>query len=167
MSTNLLSGRSAKTDTVSLISLLFPKRSHDHTLQYGFLLVLTKSLLVAFVLISAVNYILINYSLRGHFANPYLYILSDALSDNEHADIECLNCKPTVHLQCQRYVNTRKYQVGCMSPPSSLYPILITGLGGCGSHHIAQRLGRMGLQLPHEELGGDGSVVRVASISSC
>ena len=155
-----MSDRFAK-NTVPLISLLYPRRSHDHAIHFRILLVLSKKILKAFILFNALYFIFIKYSLRGHFANPYLLILSDALSDNELADIECFDCKPKIHLQCQRYINTRKYDASCMSPPSLLYPVLITGLGGCGSHHIAQRLDRMGLQLPHEELGEDGSVVRV------
>ena len=161
-SNNLMSDRFAKIDTVPLISLLYPRRSHDHAIHFRIFLVLSKRILTAFILFCALYIIFIKCSLRGHYANPFLFILSDALSDNELSDIECFDCKPEIHLQCQRYINTRRYQASCMSPPSSLYPVLITGLGGCGSHHIAQRLDRMGLQLPHEELGEDGSVVRLS-----
>jgi hypothetical protein len=65
---------------------------------------------------------------------------------------------------CRRFVNTRKYQVDCRPVISSLYPLLITGLGGSGTHESAAKLIRKGLNLPHEELGLDGSVVSDSSL---
>lgn len=63
--------------------------------------------------------------------------------------------------ECQHIVNSRAFHIDCMPVPASLYPVLITGLGGCGSHNIANLFDRMGVELPHEGLGRDGSVVRV------
>lgn len=60
---------------------------------------------------------------------------------------------------CQKYLNTRKYHPDCMPRPTTLYPILITGLGGSGTHFMANELQKIGLHLNHEELGRDGSVV--------
>jgi hypothetical protein len=65
---------------------------------------------------------------------------------------------------CRRFVNTRKYQVDCRPVTSSLYPLLITGLGGSGTHESAAKLIKKGLNLPHEELGLHGSVVSDSSL---
>lgn len=67
---------------------------------------------------------------------------------------------PENALNCSRFLNTRKYEVDCMGIPTKLYKILITGLGGSGTHEVAEAAEKVGLQLPHEKLGYDGSVVR-------
>ena len=60
-----------------------------------------------------------------------------------------------VHPLCQRYVNTRKYVPQCMNTiPEKLYTLLITGLGGAGSHHVSLVLG-----MTHECVDGFGAVV--------
>jgi hypothetical protein len=66
--------------------------------------------------------------------------------------------------QCRRFINTRKYQVDCRPVVSSLYPLLVTGLGGSGTHESAAKLIKKGLDLPHEVLGVDGSVVNDSSL---
>jgi hypothetical protein len=66
--------------------------------------------------------------------------------------------------QCRRFINTRKYQVDCRPVVSSLYPLLVTGLGGSGTHESAAKLIKKGLDLPHEVLGVDGSVVSDSSL---
>lgn len=66
--------------------------------------------------------------------------------------------------QCRGFINSRKYQVDCRPVVSSLYPLLVTGLGGSGTHESAAKLIEKGLDLPHEELGVDGSVVSVSSL---
>ena len=66
---------------------------------------------------------------------------------------------------CQRYLNTRKFSSTCMQliPSDNLIPVLITGLGGSGTHKIAEKLIENGLQVRHEGIGYHGSVVRYVS----
>ena len=71
---------------------------------------------------------------------------------------------PEAALNCSRFINTRKFKVDCMGTPTKLYKILITGLGGSGTHLVAEAAERVGLRLPHEKLGYDGSVVRCRSL---
>ena len=66
---------------------------------------------------------------------------------------------------CQRFQNTRKYQSECMARPSVVYPLLLTGLGGSGTHAVTQQLRDHGMDVGHEELETHGSVVRTNTIS--
>lgn len=59
---------------------------------------------------------------------------------------------------CRRFHNTRKYHPACMSRPAVLYPLLVTGLGGSGTHDLASRLRAEGCRIMHEEIQTDGSV---------
>jgi hypothetical protein len=62
---------------------------------------------------------------------------------------------------CYQYLGTRKYVPACMPRPAVLLPVLVTCLGGCGSHYISDLLtdSAVGLDMPHESLGSHGSVV--------
>jgi hypothetical protein len=59
---------------------------------------------------------------------------------------------------CQRFYNTRKYHPACMPRPAELYPLLVTGLGGSGTHDLAIRLRAQGCRVAHEEIQSDGAV---------
>lgn len=61
---------------------------------------------------------------------------------------------------CNKYINTRKYHEECFPAPAKLYPVLITGLGGSGTHFLARELNHLGFHLSHEDIGADGAVVR-------
>ena len=66
---------------------------------------------------------------------------------------------------CQQFQNTRKYQSECMARPSVVYPLLVTGLGGSGTHAVTQQLRDHGMDVGHEEIETHGSVVRTNTIS--
>lgn len=61
---------------------------------------------------------------------------------------------------CGKYINTRKYHPHCFPPPLKLYPVLVTGLGGSGTHFITRELNALGFHLSHESIADQGSVVR-------
>lgn len=60
--------------------------------------------------------------------------------------------------ECSVIVNSRKYVQRCLPAPDELYPLLVTGLGGSGTHNIANSLRSMGVQVRHEMIDRDGSV---------
>lgn len=53
-----------------------------------------------------------------------------------------------------------RYDSRCFPVPRRLLPVLITGLGGAGTHAIATYLQEAGIRVEHEGIGVDGSVVR-------
>jgi hypothetical protein len=59
---------------------------------------------------------------------------------------------------CGPLLHSRKYDDRCMPRPRRLLPVLVTGLGGSGTHAIAQALAGRGVDMPHETMGKDGSV---------
>lgn len=60
---------------------------------------------------------------------------------------------------CSKYLNSRKYVEKCMPSPSKLLPILVTGLGGSGTHFYNNLLRSMHIDVYHESLtGSHGSV---------
>eukprot|EP01040_Poterioochromonas_malhamensis_P002461 gene2461-2617_t len=59
---------------------------------------------------------------------------------------------------CGKYINTRKYHPHCFPPPLKLYPVLVTGLGGSGTHFITRELNALGFHLSHESIADQGSV---------
>jgi hypothetical protein len=61
---------------------------------------------------------------------------------------------------CSSMLNTRKYDERCFPVPHVLRPVLITGLGGAGTHNVASLLQAAGILVEHEGVGPDGSVVR-------
>jgi len=78
---------------------------------------------------------------QKHLMNP---------SSVEHDDLSPL---------CSKYVFTRKFHPHCHPPSSEVRAILVTGLGGSGTHFIANHLRRLGYRLHHEGLDDDGAVV--------
>ena len=61
---------------------------------------------------------------------------------------------------CRRFMNSRKYQSECMERPTVVYPLLVTALGGSGTHAVSKQLRDHGYRIGHEEIETDGSVVR-------
>ena len=59
---------------------------------------------------------------------------------------------------CGPLLNTRKYDSRCFPLPFLKYPLLVTGLGGSGTHAITYHLQEAGIQVKHEELDKHGSV---------
>ena len=58
-------------------------------------------------------------------------------------------------------MNSRKYTPECMPMPEVLLPVLVTGLGGGGTHFMTRVLRQeCGLKMHHEGLGIHGAVVR-------
>ena len=66
----------------------------------------------------------------------------------------------SLHQHCTPILLSRKYDARCLPPPppSMLYPLLITSLGGAGTHKIADELQIMAYHVEHEGLGLDASV---------
>jgi hypothetical protein len=60
---------------------------------------------------------------------------------------------------CPAILNSRKYLPRCLPRPKDLYPLLITALGGAGTHSVARQLQSLGLLIEHESISIHGSVV--------
>jgi hypothetical protein len=73
--------------------------------------------------------------------------------------------RSSLHARCATLLYTRRFDTQCHPPQALQYPLLITGLGGAGTHHVAQRLAGEGWRVLHEEVGADGAVVRFPSLS--
>eukprot|EP01038_Epipyxis_sp_PR26KG_P013296 gene13296-17814_t len=93
----------------------------------------------------------------------------DSFQENtdNHYDMTISNKKPwfisSVRLNgyCRIVLFSRKYDDKCLPnwSKTSPFPLLLTGLGGSGTHMIANNLSYYdGLDLKHEELGRHGSV---------
>lgn len=74
-----------------------------------------------------------------------------------HRDISCTSLPP-LHEACAKYLHSRRFAADCMPYPKLLYPLLVTGLGGAGTHYIAAQLQALGYDLRHEAMGSQGSV---------
>jgi hypothetical protein len=72
----------------------------------------------------------------------------------------------SLHTRCATLLYTRKYDPQCHPPQTLQYPLLVTGLGGAGTHFVAKRLSAEGWRVRHEEIGADGAVVRT-SLAFC
>lgn len=59
---------------------------------------------------------------------------------------------------CGPILNSRGYHDRCLPRPLTLLPVLVTGLGGSGTHAIASSLKSMNIDMPHEKIGKHGSV---------
>jgi len=66
----------------------------------------------------------------------------------------------TLQSMCGKYLYTRKYDAFCMPRLQNIYPVLITGLGGSGTHFLTNKLRSAGFKFYHEDVAQDGSVVR-------
>ena len=64
-----------------------------------------------------------------------------------------------LHTLCKPLVNSRKFHKRCFPRPKLLYPLLITGLGGCGTHYVTSLCKEMGLDMAFESIGSHGAVV--------
>lgn len=65
---------------------------------------------------------------------------------------------------CLRLLNTRRFDESCHGS-SSVYPLLITGLGGSGTHAIARWLRERGLDLEHERIASLGAVAWMYAVN--
>lgn len=63
--------------------------------------------------------------------------------------------------RCTDILYSRKYDAACLPRPAQLLPILLTGLGGAGTHNLTNQLTKMGIRVDHESLLEDGTVVRI------
>lgn len=63
-----------------------------------------------------------------------------------------------LHQSCQRYLLSRRYAAACMPRSTVLLPVLVTGLGGSGTHAATNALRAAGVAVAHERLAKDGSV---------
>jgi hypothetical protein len=61
--------------------------------------------------------------------------------------------------RCGILLYTRKHDPFCHPARTLAYPLLISGLGGAGTHYAAQQLASDGWRVRHEELDVDGAVV--------
>jgi hypothetical protein len=68
---------------------------------------------------------------------------------------------PTFSKTCNPLINTRKYSSLCfpLLERHNLYPLLVTGLGGSGTHFITKELQTLGFNVAHEDIDRDGSIV--------
>ena len=68
--------------------------------------------------------------------------------------------------RCSRWWVSRKHDTLCFprpfddSPKESIFPLLITGLGGTGTHFVTLELQKLRFDLAHEGIGSDGAVVK-------
>lgn len=79
-----------------------------------------------------------------------LKILSSKLSSQNNSSRLAAICDPLI--------NTRKYDERCFPYPDHLFPLLITGLGGSGTHEITNKLRERGVRVRHEQIDVDGTV---------
>ena len=73
------------------------------------------------------------------------------------------------HSSCVSTANFSNYTLkddGCSSGGHIRFPLLITSLGGSGTHHVTCLLRNLGFKLDHERLAEDGAVVSV-NLSLC
>jgi len=59
---------------------------------------------------------------------------------------------------CGPLLLTRRYEALCHPPSALTHPLLVTGLGGAGTHYVARELELRGWLVQHESLDADGSV---------
>lgn len=87
----------------------------------------------------------------------------DSNSIYNHVQVENGNFSIANH--CSKFIHTRKYDDKCFPSPKldsdKIYPVLITGLGGAGTHFVSNFLNDIGYRFRHERLGKDGSVVSI------
>lgn len=86
-------------------------------------------------------------ALTAHLASPPEHTLTHKHTRSESA----------VSTRCLLTLNSRKYDPLC-HPHAEVYPLLVTGLGGCGTHYLARSLRALGVDVDHERLGSSGAV---------
>lgn len=115
------------------------------------------------------RYILCCYNVRifyslelssKHYVALYnLLKTSTASAISDHIDIKNRREDSLTNF-CSKYIFTRKYVDACMPRPDrdGLLPLLITGLGGSGTHYVANTLRGLGIDVTHEQIAKFGSV---------
>lgn len=66
--------------------------------------------------------------------------------------------RPALLRLCGALLNSRRYDDRCVPRPHALFPVLVTGLGGSGTHAVSDALSALGIDMPHERIGVHGSV---------
>jgi hypothetical protein len=103
-----------------------------------------------------------SYFTRGWYAflSTTLGIKQVELFPAETAVVTVSGSGVSLEARCGKLVNTRKNDPTCMpqvaTPPLST---LVTSLGGSGTHVVSFELCKIGLDMPHENMGVDGAVV--------
>lgn len=70
-----------------------------------------------------------------------------------------------ITLLCGPLLLTRKYHPECLPQPSAPVPLLLTSLGGAGTHGAAASLQRAGAAVQHEGLGRGGAVAWMYAVN--
>jgi hypothetical protein len=96
--------------------------------------------------------------LNNHNYNHKLKLLAKYLSNELNYEKLKLS-KILLHPMCSILLNTRKFNDKCLPNPLKLYPVLISGLGGSGTHQISNSLRKNKIFIKHESIDRDGSVV--------
>lgn len=66
---------------------------------------------------------------------------------------------------CRSLLNTRKHLTVCYGPEATVFPLLVTGLGGSGTHAVARRLREMGVDVDHEHIATHGAVAWMYAVN--
>jgi len=128
-------------------------------LQYGTIM---KDLVQEILRLSTTLASVEHYGRRVDDVQWYTSILNTIKMDQQH--LMSRSNKYDLSTQCSKYLFTRKYHPQCHPPSSMVKAILVTGLGGCGTHFVANHLRRLGWRLYHEGIDDDGAVVRSAML---
>ena len=91
--------------------------------------------------------------------NLHLQIENSFISATQNKYINISNANFNLETICPAILNSRKYLPKCLPRPKNLYPLLITALGGAGTHSVARQLQSLGLLIEHESISIHGSVV--------
>jgi hypothetical protein len=85
-----------------------------------------------------------------------------------HPNPELFSFNGSLHETCSLLLNTRKHRSACFpefsTPILRTFPVLITGLGGAGTHFLTKELQNLGFDLAHEDISSQGSVVSSRTI---
>jgi hypothetical protein len=87
-----------------------------------------------------------------------LLLLSSSSSSSSSINLSIHKNDQRLATICNPLLNTRKYDERCFPYPEQLLPLLITGLGGSGTHEIANTLRSRGVRVRHEQIDADGTV---------
>ena len=103
-------------------------------------------------------------NLEGDYEDNWKHKVSTLAEDlsEDYNYRDCSYHKSTsdkwLHPMCSVVINSMKFDSKCLPHPKELFPLLVTGLGGSGSHSIANELKNRGLKIGHESIDVDGSV---------
>ena len=98
------------------------------------------------------------YALNDKYLSIILSTVHKYLSKVRKDSSQNLNSQ-SLQDRCGKYIYTRKFDSFCMPRLKNVYPVLVTGLGGSGTHYITNELRSAGFKFFHEDVGEDGAVV--------